>query len=269
MLYLLLVSSAKHYKLILILKIAVKRLRWWAYKLLLPHHLVFRRPTRVSQHTPVESEQMRVSFAQSTMTLIRMNNVDENLFVNMDETAVYFDTHHNYTVNEKGAKTVSVRHGCSNNKRCTVCITVAADGTKLPLFVIFKGAINGPIANSLHQIMPAGMHGCTQIKGWMDNRVMELWKEAVWKPYIQGSNNSALLLDSMESHIHPNFIDSVDTLGTRVIQIPGGFTYVSQPCDVGIIKPFKASLVELCQDWKEAEYRRMGGADKFPVPGRV
>ena len=61
----------------------------------------------------------------------------------------------------------------------------------------------------------------------MENRVMKLWKEAVWKPYIRGSNKSVLLLDSMEFHVHPNFIDSVDALGTRVIQIPGRFTSVS------------------------------------------
>ena len=97
------------------------------------------------------------------MTLIRINNIDENLFVHMDETAVYFDTNRNYTVNENGAKTVLVRHRFSN-KCCTVCITVAADGTKLPLFVILKGAINGPIANSLHQIMQAGMYRCAQLK---------------------------------------------------------------------------------------------------------
>ena len=97
---------------------------------------------------------------------------------------------------------------------------------------------------------------------------MELWMEAIWKPYIQGSNRSALLLDSMESHIYHKFIDSVDTLDTRFIQIPGGFMSVSQNCDVDIIKPFKTRLVDLRQDWKEAEYRRMRGISKIPVPGR-
>ena len=35
-----------------------------------------------------------------------MIDVGENLFINMDETAVYFDDYHNHTVNEKGAITV-------------------------------------------------------------------------------------------------------------------------------------------------------------------
>ncbi len=94
---------------------------------------------------------------------------------------------------------------------------------------------------------------------------MELWKETVWKPYIQGTNKSALLLDQ----IHPSFIDAVDSLGTQVIQIPGGFTFISQSCDVGIIKSFKTRLVELCQEWKVAEYTRKGETGKVPVPGSI
>ena len=45
---------------------------------------------------------MNESFAQ-----IRMNNVGANLFVNMNGTAVYFNTHHNYTVYEKGENCIS------------------------------------------------------------------------------------------------------------------------------------------------------------------
>lgn len=58
-------------------------------------------------------------------------------------------------------------------------------------------------------------------------------------PYVEGISNYELLLDQIESHIHPIFIDSVGEIGTRVITIPCGFTSVSQPCDFGIIKPFK------------------------------
>ena len=106
------------------------------------------------------------------MTFIHMKGVNSSMFVNMDETAIYFDNHHNYAINEKGAKIVPVRHGSSANKRCTVCVTVTADGTRLPLFIIFKGSPNEPIAKSLQDIIPKGMYGCTQVKGWMDNRVM-------------------------------------------------------------------------------------------------
>ena len=246
----------------------VNTIRWWVYRFLRRHKLALRRHTRVSQHTPAEAEAVRESFAQSTMTYIQMNDIPRCLFVNMDETAIYFDTPHHTTVNVRGAKTVSVRRGSSSTQRCTLCITVAADGAKLPLFVIFKARPNGTIAKNLHQILPAGMHGCVQEKGWMDNRVMSIWKEKVWFPYIQGSSKSALLLDAMESHIHSDFIDAVDERGTQVLQILGGFTSVCQPCDVGIMKPFKTRLAEKCQDWKVCKYSNIGGSGKIPSPAR-
>ena len=73
----------------------------------------------------------------------------------------------------------------------------------------------------------------------------------------------------MECYIHPNSIDFVDTFGTRVIQIPGGLTSVSQACNFGIIKQLKIRFVILFQGKKEAEYRRMSGTLEILVPDRV
>ena len=106
------------------------------------------------------------------MTMVQMISILRNVFGNMDETALYFDTAYNYTVSKRGAKTVSVQHGSSDSKRSTVCLTVAADGIILR-FIIFKGAVNGRISNNLYQIIPDGMYVCTETKGWMSNRVMQ------------------------------------------------------------------------------------------------
>ena len=61
---------------------------------------IFCRPTRVSQS-------VRAEFTQSTMTIMQMNSILHTMFVNMDQTAVYFNEDYNYTVNKKGANTVS------------------------------------------------------------------------------------------------------------------------------------------------------------------
>ena len=76
----------------------------------------------------------------------------------------------------------------------------------------------------------------------MLNFVISIWKEKVCYPYIQGSSKSALLLVAIESHIHSKFVDAADEKGTQVSQIPGGFTPVCRPCDLGIMKPFKMLL---------------------------
>lgn len=71
--------------------------------------------------------------------MIRINYISDELLVKMDETAVYFDTRYTYTLYEMRVKTESVWSGCSVNKRC---IAAAADGTYLPLFLIFKATEN-------------------------------------------------------------------------------------------------------------------------------
>ena len=117
-----------------------------AYKVISRNSFVFRRPTWIYQYTPEESDAKKAEFAQPTMTLVHMNGINEHYFVNIDETAVYFDSSHYYTVNERVAKTVSMRRGSTANKICTVCVTVAADGSKLHLFVILNGTVNGGVA---------------------------------------------------------------------------------------------------------------------------
>ena len=54
------------------------------------------------------------------------------------------------------------------------------------------------------------------------------------------------LFDEMESHIANDFVDAVDEQTIKVIQIFGGFTTMCQLCDVGIMKPFKTELAQIC-----------------------
>lgn len=65
--------------------------------------------------------------------------LQRNMVVNMDETAIYFANKQIRTVHPLGRNTVAIRGSESRNHRMTACITVASDGIKLPLFVIFKG----------------------------------------------------------------------------------------------------------------------------------
>ena len=117
----------------------------------------------VSIHTRrIRCEEGRVCAIYTT--LVPMNGIKKFCFVKVEGKAVYFDSNHNYTVYERGTKTVSVRRSSRANKRCAVCVTVVTSGRKLPLFVVFTGTVNGCIAKELQSIMPDGMIGCTQEK---------------------------------------------------------------------------------------------------------
>lgn len=84
----------------------------------------------------------------------------------MDEKAVYFEIKTTSTIN-KGEKTVFVRSVSISVKGAILCVTVAADRTKLPLFVVFKGVQNGTIERILPVLLPDCAFGCTQEKRWM------------------------------------------------------------------------------------------------------
>ncbi len=57
--------------------------------------------------------------------------------------------------------------------------------------------------------------------------------------YVDVNLNCALWLDRMESYIYPDFMDSVESVDTSVIQISGDFTSACQSRDVGVIQSFK------------------------------
>jgi len=244
------------------------KLRSWARHFRRRHRLVFRRPTRVAQSRPEEAEKMRDEFAKDVMSQIHLRKTPPKYFINMDETAVYFNPRVHYTIDEMGAETVCVRQGKRATSRLTACVSVAHDGTKLPLFLIFKGAENGPIAKSLPDILPDGVFGCTQRKGWMDNRVMGIWYETVYRPYVENAPHAMLLLDRQENHVHINFTERAELEGTYISFIPGGHTSVCQPCDVGINWPLKSRLLDECNKWKVAQYAEQGGTGRMPSAKR-
>ena len=115
----------------------------WVYRFLGRNGLSIRRPTRVGQKLSHHLQEVQDDMTQSVRTRLAeggsLHGLDLRNFVNMDQTAVWFEMKSATTVDTVGARTVSVRDSGSNSKRCTVCLAVAADGTKLPPFVIFKG----------------------------------------------------------------------------------------------------------------------------------
>lgn len=115
----------------------------WVYRFLGRNGLSIRRPTRIGQKLSGHLQEVQDDMTQSVRTRLAeggsLHGIDLRNFINMDQTAVWFEMKSSTTVDLVGARTVAVRDSGSNSKRCTVCLAVAADGTKLPPFVIFKG----------------------------------------------------------------------------------------------------------------------------------
>ena len=171
------------------------------------------------------------------MTTYRQRINNPKYLVNMDETAVYLNISSNRTVHPKGEKTVSIHIGGASSMRFTLAVSIAMDGTKLPLFVIFKGMPGGSVEKSLPSILPDGVIGCVQKKGWMDNRTMAIWYSNVYKPHIADcTGQSALLLDDFVCHKSADISNALSEDNSMLLLIPPHYTGLLQPCDVGLTK---------------------------------
>ena len=251
----------------------LKKLWHWVYKFLKRHRLSIRAVTHEGQKNGDQLQQERAEFVryissrlQSPTSTVGM--VEPHYIVNMDETSVYFEVKCNKTINMIGERTIQARRSGSNSKRVTVLLAVAADGTKLPPFIVFKGVPHGKIESSLDEILPDGMFGCCQESGWMDEMKSQLWISKVWLPYVKDTNESFLLLDSFKCHLLESFTSKLLDCGTEYEHIPGGLTSQVQPCDVGINKPFKTYMRQSYMNWCVEQYRELGKVASIPTPTR-
>lgn len=64
------------------------------------------------------------------------------------------------------------------------------------------------------------------------------------------------------------FLEKVADIGTEVELIPGGYTCVLQPLDVGLNKPLKFSIREIYIQWAADKYISLSNGEKFVVPTR-
>ena len=73
---------------------------------------------------------------------------------------------------------MTIRTSGSEKRQVTVALTVAADGFILPPMIIFRGKTNRTIKDIE---APEGFVIVTQEKAWMDESLMFIWFDQVWK----------------------------------------------------------------------------------------
>jgi hypothetical protein len=97
-----------------------------------------RRRTSLCQKLPSDFEEKLLAFQKHVIGLRKANNYLLSQTGNADETPVYFDMPSNYTVDDKGVKSILIKTSDNEKMRVTVMLTVLADGTKLPPYVILN-----------------------------------------------------------------------------------------------------------------------------------
>lgn len=96
-----------------------------------------------------------------------------------------------------------------------------------------------------------------QKNAWCDETCMLDWLNKSFKDWVDARKVQfpdiipVLILDAFSVHMLTSVVAKVESLGCDVIFIPGGCTYLCQPVDVGINRPFKRELSAQWEDWVE------------------
>ena len=110
----------------------------------------------------------------------------------MDETAVFFDMVPEKSSVQKRQKSVTIWTSGSEKRHVTVVLTVAADEFILPPMIIFRGKSNQTIKDIE---APEGFVIVTQEKAWMDESLMFIWFDQVWKSYAEKNKRNWISTD--------------------------------------------------------------------------
>jgi hypothetical protein len=241
------------------------RVKDWIYRFLDRNDLSIRRTTHVAQkNCSVEKCIDAVSLMNRKQVLFK---IPPDLLINMDQTAVYFDSRPSYTIADKGAKTVAIAGTSTGDQRATVFLAVTATGRKLPPFIVYKGVRGGKIEKEFTASKfnyPEGQFYAVQEKGWTDTEIMLLWVNKVLKPFLAENMKDAafahLILDSFRVHYVNDVVSSIQELGCLISYIPGGGTSKIQVLDVGVNKPFKNNLQNYWTEWMVSQ--NLNGSQK-------
>lgn len=159
-----------------------------------------RRRTTIAQRLPDDLIEKQQAFLAFIMYQRIQHDYPLAYIGNMDETPVSFDLPANTTIDELGARSISIRTTGHEKANFTVVLTCMADGTKLPPLIIFK-IKNIPKGNFPPEVIIRANQ-----TGWMNENEMLYWIENVWTKRERLSNpQSLLVLDSFSAHI----VDSV------------------------------------------------------------
>ena len=103
------------------------------------HSVSLRAKTTLAQRLPEDMEEKIVQFHRFIIAARQRAGYPLSRIYNMDETPTRFELPSTRSLEFTGSRTVSIKTCGAEKRSFTVTLAVAADGTKLPPKVIFKG----------------------------------------------------------------------------------------------------------------------------------
>ena len=222
------------------------------YRFLERENYSLRIGTHIGQMVPPDSIELIKNFISNIRKerAIRYNfEIDKNLIVNMDETAIFFSCPGNKTIQKTGKKTVVIKTTGQEHVRVTILLSISASGKKLKPLVIFKGTKNGKISYQLnnHPLVKKGnlIVKCN-FNAWSNQEIIEDYYKEIWNPYISehlfSQGYALFIMDKATMHTSDYIINLFRNERKKLVFIPSGLTSILQPLDVSCNNLFKSGI---------------------------
>lgn len=220
----------------------------WCARFMKRRGLTIRRVTHSGRKTRPELLALKDAFVIDVSAVLMAHFVDpvtrlplRTAVYNMDQTAIFCTLGSKTTVEVIGKETVPAVCGGNDSWRCTVALTVSANGQMHAPHFVFKAEPGGEVekevrAYALEEVATFSV----QRNAWFDVRVMLEWIENCWQYIV--SEPCILILDSFAVHKCDAVIEALARYGTAVKFVPPGCTGVAQPLDVGVMGPLKTHI---------------------------
>jgi len=114
----------------------------WCERFMRRNGLCMRTKTTIAQRLPHEYKRKIIEFHKYVINIRKKLCFETGQLGNMDEVPLMFDVPSNKTVHVKDAKTIMIKTSGNGKTHYTVVLVCCADGTKLPLLLIFKRKMN-------------------------------------------------------------------------------------------------------------------------------
>ena len=115
-----------------------KASKCWCYHFMDRFGFSIRRRTTIAQKLPQNYEEKLIKFQHYVLAKRKEHDFDLKYIGNADQTPLTFDIVTNSTISENGVKSVPIMSTGHDKDRFTMMLACFGDGTKLPLYVVFK-----------------------------------------------------------------------------------------------------------------------------------
>ena len=129
------------------------------------HAMSFRTKTTLAQRLPQDLEEKTIQFHRFVIAAQQRHGYLLSRIFNMDETPMQFELPSGRTLEFSGSRTIPVKSCGAKKRSFTVTLAVAADGSKLPPAVIFKG-----VRTPRDLAVPDSGRVLFHKKGWTDEK---------------------------------------------------------------------------------------------------